>query len=180
MTRTRDDYSGSCQTSTPKSSRFLRLITLIEDSVLVASLSAMILIAAAQIVLRNFFDIGLVWGDQALRVLVLWLGLVGAVVSSRENKHINMAILLRYLTDPAKTASGVLIGLFTAGICCLVAYHAARFVYLDYQAGMMAFGNLPIWIIEVILPVGFGLIALRYLVFSVEQLRSFRSREDRR
>lgn len=180
MARTTDDYSASGERSTHKSSRFLHVITLVEDSVLVALLSAMILIAVAQIVLRNFFDMGLVWGDQALRVLVLWLGLVGAVVSSRENKHINIDILQRYLAEPAKAASRIIVDLFTAGVCALIAYQAARFVYLDYQAGMVAFGNFPIWIVEVILPVGFGSIALRYLALSVKQLRSFRSRQDHR
>jgi len=50
-----------------------------EDGILVVLLSVMILVAAAQILLRNFFDIGLSWGDQALRILVLWVGLMGAV-----------------------------------------------------------------------------------------------------
>lgn len=180
MTRTTDDHSDSRQRSTRKTTRLLRVITLIEDSVLVALLSGMILVAAAQILLRNVFDMGLPWGDQALRVLVLWLGLVGAVVSSRENKHINMGILLQYLGEPAKAASRIIVGLFTAGVCALIAYHAARFVYFDYDAGMMEFGKLPIWILEVILPVGFGLIALRYLIFSVEQLWSFSSRRGGR
>ena len=180
MAPSTDDHPVNRQRSTRGSTRFLRVITWVEDGVLVTLLSGMILIAAAQILLRNFFDMGLAWGDQALRVLVLWLGLVGAVVSSRENKHINMDILLRYFTEPAKAASRIMVGLFTAGVCALVAYHAARFVYLDYQAGMTAFGDFPAWILEVILPVGFGLIALRYLVFSMEQLRSFRSREGER
>ena len=180
MARTTDDYPAGRRGSTRKSTRLLRVITLIEDSVLVTLLSGMILVATAQILLRNFLDTGLAWGDEALRVLVLWLGLVGAVVSSRENKHISMDILLRYFGEPAKAASRAIVGLFTAGVCALIAYHAARFVYLDYKAGTVAFEHFPIWVFEVILPVGFGLIALRYLVFSVEQLQSFRSREDRR
>ena len=34
-----------------------------EDAVLVVILTSMILLAAGQIVLRNFFDIGFIWGD---------------------------------------------------------------------------------------------------------------------
>ncbi|HXV82283.1 MAG TPA: TRAP transporter small permease [Candidatus Binatia bacterium] len=179
MARATDNYTVNRERSTLKSTRLLRVITLVEDSVLVALLSGMILIAAAQILLRNFFDMGLAWGDQALRVLVLWLALVGAVVSSRENKHINMDVLLRYFAEPAKRASRIIVGLFTFGVCAVVAYYSARFVYLDYQMGMAAFGNFPAWILELILPLGFGLIAIRYLVFSVEQLQSFTSLEGR-
>ena len=38
-------------------------------------LTAMIVLAATQIVLRNLFDSGIIWGDAALRVAVLWVGL---------------------------------------------------------------------------------------------------------
>jgi TRAP-type C4-dicarboxylate transport system permease small subunit len=175
-----DDHSVTRQTSSQKNTGFLRFITLVEDTMLVGLLSGMILIAAAQILLRNFLDMGLAWGDQALRVLVLWLGLVGAVVSSRENKHINMDVLLRYFAEPAKAASRGICGLFTAGVCAVVAYNAGRFVYSDYKAGIAVLGKIPVWILELILPLGFGLIALRYVVFSAGQLSYFTSRERRR
>ena len=50
---------------------------MMEDGILVVLLSVMILLAAAQILLRNVFDIGLFWGDQTLRILVLWVSLMG-------------------------------------------------------------------------------------------------------
>ncbi len=153
--------------------RFLRIITLIEDGLLVALLALMILVAAAQIFLRNFFDMGLAWGDQTLRVLVLWVGLMGAVVASRENKHINIELVLRFLSPSGKVVSQVIIGLFTALVSAVVAFQAGRFVYLDYDSGTMAFGNVPVWIVELILPTGFGLIALRYVLFSFTKIKEF-------
>ena len=53
----------------------------LEDALLVLILTGMILLAAAQIVLRNFFDVGFIWGDELLRMLVLWLAVAGAVAS---------------------------------------------------------------------------------------------------
>ena len=54
----------------------------VEDALLVILLSLMILLAATQILLRNFFDLGFVWADPLLRALVLWLGLIGATVAT--------------------------------------------------------------------------------------------------
>ena len=56
-----------------------------EDALLVILLTAMIVLACTQILLRNFFDSGIVWIDPLLRVMVLWLGLVGATVATRHN-----------------------------------------------------------------------------------------------
>lgn len=160
--------------------RILRLLSRVEDTVLVILLTAMILIAGAQILLRNFFDMGLAWGDQALRVMVLWLGLVGAITASRDNKHINIEVLLRLLPPLARVVSQVVVALFTVVVCAVIAFHAGRFVYLDYRMGTMAFGNLPAWIIELILPLGFSLIALRYLSLTGDQFKKFLTKEGGR
>ncbi len=73
-----------------------------EDAVLVVILSGMILLAAGQIVLRNFFDIGFIWSDEALRMMVLWLAVAGAVAASRNDKHINIDVLDRFLPGRCK------------------------------------------------------------------------------
>ena len=144
-----------------------------EDGILVVLLSAMILVAAAQILLRNVFDIGLSWGDQTLRILVLWVALMGAVAASRENKHINIDVLLRFLSRRGRAMSQFAVGLFTAFVCGVVAFYSGRFVYLDYEAGAKVFDSFPAWIVEIILPAGFAMIALRYVIFTLAQFKDF-------
>ncbi len=51
-----------------------------EDALLVLILTAMIFLATIQIFLRNFLDMGFIWGDEMLRMLVLWLAVAGALV----------------------------------------------------------------------------------------------------
>ena len=63
--------------------RIKQLILLFEDSLMVILLSATILLAASQIVLRNLFDSGLIWADPTLRIMVLWLSLLGAIAATR-------------------------------------------------------------------------------------------------
>lgn len=153
--------------------RLSRLVAMMEDGLLVLLLSVMILVAAAQILLRNVFDIGLSWGDQTLRILVLWVALMGAVAASRENKHINIDVLLRFLSSQGRAVSQVVVGLFTSFVCGVVAFYAGRFVYLDYEAGAKVYGSLPVWIVETILPAGFAMIAVRYLIYASAQFKDF-------
>jgi TRAP-type C4-dicarboxylate transport system permease small subunit len=145
--------------------RPLRWAGIVEDGVLVLMLSAMILLAGAQIVLRNVAETGIVWGDAFLRVLVLWIGLLGAVAATRDYNHITVDVVSRFLPPRAKAASRVLIDLFTAIVAALIAVAAARLVQADRAQGTMAFARVPVWTCELILPLGFGIIALRYLLF---------------
>ena len=53
-----------------------------EDALLVLLLLGMISMAAGQVLLRNFFDGGVYWGDSAVRVMVLWVTMFGAMVAA--------------------------------------------------------------------------------------------------
>ncbi|MBK6758569.1 MAG: hypothetical protein IPG70_13625 [Moraxellaceae bacterium] len=61
--------------------RVLYVVHRLEDSILVALLLAMIVLAVTQIALRNGFDTGITWADALLRVMVLWIALLGAMVA---------------------------------------------------------------------------------------------------
>jgi len=174
------DKSKGQEKSSGPSNRFFRLIALVESGTLVALLAAMILLAAGQILLRNFFNIGLSWGDQTLRVLVLWVGMMGAVVASRDNKHLNIDAFSHLLSERVRTGGQAVIGLFTALVCGVISYQSGRFVYLDYEAGISAFGGVPAWVFELILPIGFCFITLRYLLYSFTHFSLFRSHGGRK
>ena len=77
--------------------RVLWCIHRIEDLLLVGLLLSMISIAFTQIVLRNGFDGGIAWADSLLRIMVLWIALIGALVASRDQRHINIDLISRFL-----------------------------------------------------------------------------------
>lgn len=143
-----------------------RGLHIVEDTALVSLLLVMILLAVAQIVLRNVADQSLVWADPFLRVAVLWIGMLGATIAARDNSHIAIDIATRYLPEPLARASAVILALFASAICAVVGWYAFIFVRDEYGYGTTAFGQVPAWLCEVIMPVAFGLIALRYLVIA--------------
>jgi len=143
--------------------------TYAEDALLLVILIGMILLAGAQIFLRNFFDYSLFWGDEMLRLMVLWLTIAGGLAASRMDKHISIEVLDRFLPAKAQLATKVIIDLFTAGICGLFAWHSARFVMSSYEFGDTLMKNTPAWMLQIILPIGFGLMAYRHLVHAVRR-----------
>ena len=141
-----------------------------EDAVLVIVLTTMILLAAAQIVMRNFFDFGFIWTDEMLRMLVLWLAVSGAVAASRTDKHINIAILDRFLPDKIKLLVKIAVHVFTATVCGIVAWYSVQFVQMSHEFGDVLMGGIPAWLPQLIMPVGFGLICYRYSLFVIQEI----------
>lgn len=144
--------------------RLLRIVQVLENLLLTFMMSAMVLVAVVQIALRQTDGGGLLWADTFLRVLVLWLAMAGAVVASRQRNHISIDLASKYLPDAWKRYSNALTALFTAAVCSVLVWYTAEFVRIEREAPSIAFGVIPTWVCEAVLPAGFALIALRYLI----------------
>ena len=154
--------------------RLLKALARVEDGILALLLTVMICLALLQIFLRNFFQYGITDADHLLRILVLWVGLFGAIVASRERKNISIDILSRYLNTRARTLAGVVVDLFVVVVAALFAYHSGRLIMQEYELGTLVLGNVPSWLVQLVIPFAFGVIALRYLVFSLMHTRALR------
>ena len=121
------------------------------------------MLATLQIALRDLLGTGIAWVDPALRVLVLWVGLLGAVAASREGRHITIDVLSRLLPPRVDAAVHGATSLCTAAVAALVAYHGARFVRSEFGFESVAFSGIPAWALESVIPFAFAAIALRYL-----------------
>ena len=143
-------------------------ISRLETVLITTLLTLMILAAFSQIVLRNFFSSGIDWSDALVRYLVVWVAFVGAAIATREGKHITMDLLSRWLTGAGTLAIQALSNFISAVICSLLTVAAARFIWFEAQMGSTTFLNLPVWAPELIMPVTFGLMALRFLMGMIE------------
>ena len=145
------------------STRLIAVIHRFEDALLALLLMAMITLAGTQIILRNVFEVSLVWADPLLRIMVLWAALIGAVTASRDNKHITIDLLTRMMNDKARHITRIVTSVFTSAVTGIIAYHASRFVIMEYETGNLALG-MPAWIFEAIIPAAFALMSLRYFI----------------
>ena len=140
-----------------------RLGRWLENTLLAIVLFAMIGLAAAQVVLRGVFDGGVAWADEALRLLVLWAAMLGAVAASRDNAHLRIDLLSRFLPVTGRRMAAVLVDLFAAAVSAILGWYSWRFVAETREFGDQLLGTWPAWAFQAILPVAFALIAYRYL-----------------
>jgi len=138
----------------------------VEDWLLATLVLTLVALAGAQIILRDFFDTGLSWADPFLRTLVLWTGMLGALAAVRDDKHIALDVLQRFLAPTAQRVARVLTLGFAAVICAAMAWYSVGLVRIDFveatQVGTAL--SIPAWFPETILPVGFALMALRFIL----------------
>ncbi len=149
-----------------------RLLERLEETVLLLLLAAMIILACAQIVLRDIWGGGLSWADPLLRVMVLWAGLLGAVVATKMDKHISIDLASHLLPKPIFRWLRVVRYLFATGICLVLTWVAVDFVGQEAgQGNGQVMAGLASWQLNLVFPIAFAGIALRFLISSV---RSFR------
>lgn len=140
----------------------------LENIALISALISMLGIAVLQIFLRNFMDSGFLWAESFLRILVLWVAMLGAMVATREKNHIAIDAMSRYLSRPIQRGTRLLTNLFSSVICGTVAWYSFAYVQLEYEDHAIAFLNVQIWLCQTILPIGFAVISLRFAISVVE------------
>lgn len=135
----------------------------LENALVVVLLASMLVMVAAQVVLRNFFDAGIDWAEPFQQYALLWLGFLGAAIASREGKHIAIDAFVMILPERMRIWVGFLPALLTATVCALAAWCSWLLLAYEMESGDVAFGAIPLWVVVTIMPLSFVVMALRAL-----------------
>jgi TRAP-type C4-dicarboxylate transport system permease small subunit len=140
----------------------------LEEVLLCCLLTAMILLACLQIVLRDVFGGGIVWADPLLRYMVIWSGLLGAVVATRQEKHVVIDLASHLFPENIKPWLLVLTNFFSVLVCAGLTYAGTIFVYNEaaYGGDRQVLG-IESWVLNLIFPAAFGIISLRFLSVTI-------------
>jgi TRAP-type C4-dicarboxylate transport system permease small subunit len=144
---------------------FERYLSRAVNGLLVTLFSVMLLLAVVQVGLRFFFKTGLLWGDVAARNLVLWVGFLGAVIAAGESKHFHIDLLSRFLPPRGKAWVQRMVALFAAVICFELG--RASWAYLAMEADSRSFLDLPVPLVEAIIPAGFFLMMVQFALRTI-------------
>ena len=104
---------------------------------IVATLSGMVVVVSAQVVLRYGFNTSLDWGEDIARMLFVWSIFLAVPLGVHSGAHIGIELLVRRLPDPAQ----LWLTRLTAALACALMAVVAR------QAGVLVLDqwdeNLP-------------------------------------
>jgi C4-dicarboxylate transporter, DctQ subunit len=141
-----------------------RALDRVETGLLCTLLLGLIGLGLTQIILRNFAAISLPWADGAMRAMVLWLAMIAGAIAAGHMKHIRIDVAERWMPPRLRNVVQRLLMLSTAAVCLAMTWFSLRMVGLEYEFRTMAFLNVPTWLVVLIVPIGFGLMAARFTV----------------
>ena len=139
---------------------------LAENTALVVLLGTMIGVSVFQIINRQLLggSFSLAWADELVKIIVLWLAMVGSIAACRDNKHIRIDLITHVLSGPVVAWAKVLVDLFAAVVCATIGWHAYRLIREEMSWGDTIFTDVPLWLMHAIVPLAFVLISYQFLV----------------
>lgn len=133
-----------------------------EDLALTLLLAAMILLPLSEIVLRQFSG-GIPTAPEILRHLTLLVGMLGGALAAREGRLLALASAATLFRGRAHAVAQEIAAAAGAAVCAFLCAASARFVLEERSGGAELAYGIPVWTLQLAMPLGFALITLRQI-----------------
>lgn len=114
----------------------------------------------AEIVLRKF-GTGISNQTAIVQHCTLLVGMIGAAIAAREKQLLTLGIADLVIKGPGRQTARFISGIAATAVTGLLCLASVQFVLSERGAGSVMAFDIPIWIVQLALPLGFALIALR-------------------
>jgi tripartite ATP-independent transporter DctM subunit len=147
--------------SAPPASLTGRAVRFLEHGFLVLALLAAACLPLADTV-GPPFGIHVPAGADYLQQVVLWLAFLGGLVATREHRHLALSTAELFGEGRVRRAGRLLAGAVSAATVGVLTYAAVGLVLANRQEGRTLMGGVPVWLLELVMPISLALMALRF------------------
>jgi len=140
--------------------RFRRFIDGAENGVLVLSLGVMLIMPILEMVLRPM-QAGVTGGATFVQHLTLFVGMLGGAVAAREKRLLSLASATLLLKGRWKVVVDIFTGAVAATVSLFLLWASITLVRYEIEGGKVIAYGVRAWMLQTVMPLGFGLIALR-------------------
>jgi C4-dicarboxylate transporter DctQ subunit len=164
---------------TPRVQGLLKRADRLEELFMIVALALMTVLTVVQVVLRYGFGTGFVWSLEATTYTFAWLVLIGMSYGVRTEAHIAVDLVTSRLSPSGARVFAIIALAAGLAYCALMIYGSTQFVDRLMTLGTNARDiPLPRWVLTGIMPIAFGLLALRLLQAALPKLWPRAARED--
>jgi tripartite ATP-independent transporter DctM subunit len=132
-----------------------------ENRIASVALGGLMVLPLAQIAARRFLHAAIPGEAAVVSTLTLWLGMLGAAIAARDGKLLTLATGEFLPKGRVGALAHLFAGAVGAMVATILATGAVALVKSDRLAGDMLTPQIPLWVADLALPVGFALIAIR-------------------
>ena len=132
-----------------------------EESLATLAFAGIMILPLAEIAFRSVFGQGIPGAGPFAQNLTVWVGLLGAAIAAREGKLLTLATGEFLPKGTVTKVAHVVAAITGSAVATIFAVGAASLVSMERSAGDEIAVGVPVWIAVIVMPVAFGLIALR-------------------
>ncbi|MFC1823732.1 TRAP transporter small permease [Thermodesulfobacteriota bacterium] len=157
-----------------------RAIAKLEGWLVVIFLTLMIALTFFQVILRALYThahlqwantlLGQVdWAEPFVRLLVLWVTFLGASLLTGDNKHIKIDLMSSLLPTKWQPWRDIILSFGSILILGIALKASLNYIHLEMEFAGKLFLNIPTWMGQLILPMGFAVILFRFCLRAIDQ-----------
>ncbi len=140
-----------------------KILCSIEDALVAATLAVLVVLPLASILLRTFFHTGISGASSFIQHFTLIVCMLGGAIAARNNRLLSLSTLSDFFKDRVKTIAQFFSNTVAATISVFLCVASIQFLLFEKMGGKTLAYGIPVWTIQFILPLGFGLITLRLI-----------------
>jgi C4-dicarboxylate transporter, DctM subunit len=142
--------------SHPKS---LPLLVRTENFLVVSALAIMVVLPLLEILLRAALGTGISGTNSIVQHLTLAVGMLGGAIAAREDRLLALSTGTLFPEGHWKSAARFVSSSVAASVSLFLCWASIQFVITEKEAGGLLAYQIPIWVVQLILPAGFLLVA---------------------
>jgi len=157
----------------------------IERVVIGGSVLIMAFLMSGHVVGNLFFNRGIPGTYEVTEMLIVVMTFVGVGYAARNARHISMSAIYDQLSGGLRKALLIVICLGTGALMFYFAFKSAQYVIVLHERGRVSSSlHVPLWMVNLALPIGFTLAGVQYLLTTIRNLvsddiwRSFNEKEE--
>ncbi|ADG92942.1 Tripartite ATP-independent periplasmic transporter DctQ component [Arcobacter nitrofigilis DSM 7299] len=137
-------------------------------------LISLVLLILTEVFIRYFFDMSTMIADEYSGYLYLAAIFLGLAYTFNEDAHIRINILTSKMSKKSNRFIDVFAGLITIFILIFALYRTILFTYDSYDMQMVSEGvsETPLYLTQLVMPIGISLFILAVLAFVLKGLRN--------
>ena len=131
-----------------------------EDALGLLLVGGMVALPIVDLLLRRF-DASIPGGLRVVQVLTLWVGMSGALLATRRNEHLALTAGVSFLSGRLRRAAELLSTHLAVSVTAALSIGAFVTVWAERLSTETVALGVPSWIPQLVLPIGYGAMALR-------------------
>ena len=149
-----------------------RALTGIENVIAAGTLGLAALLSIMNVILRQLGN-SWFWTEEAVIYLIIYSTFFGAVITLRHNEHVSVDILGVFFKEKGKKWLALVAGVVTIVYLVIMGYLGWQLLFEPFSSSTVTpVLKLPLWMVELAVPLGMTLMLIRALEMLVRVYRN--------